>query len=258
MIIFSHIPKTAGTSLKFILRCNFGIHHVDTRHTRRKLYTDKDLAFAKKVFPGIQAITGHNLADPPRNIHEPGAHLITVLRQPEVRCASHYQDRVLRGNLKDSFDTWIRNPENQNVICKNLTGSDDVERAKILLKEHYQFVGITEHFQESLKLLQLKLDRPLDLFDKKRIVASSNKIKDGLLKEKSSLALLEKYNRLDREIYDFALKEIFLPALEKHREVLEKIQVPSVGFKQKYAHRRASSVRYNKFIYRPLIKILYS
>ncbi|MEN8203675.1 MAG: sulfotransferase family 2 domain-containing protein [Bacteroidota bacterium] len=256
MIVFTHIPKTAGTSLKFILRCNFGIHHVDSRNTKRKVFTDKDLSFAKKVFPGVQAITGHNLTDPPRYIHEPGVQLITMLRQPVVRCASHYQDLVLRRNLEESFETWIRNPPNQNRICKTLTGSDDVDRAKILLKEYYQVVGITEHFQDSLKLLQLHMEKPLALYNKKRVAASSNEIKDSLLGDETSLSLLKKYNHLDQQIYDFALEEIFLPAVGKYREAMNKIEISHEKCSRKHSIRRSQSIRYNKYLYRPLVRFL--
>jgi hypothetical protein len=256
MIIFTHIPKTAGTAVKYNLRCNFGIHHVDSRRTKRNVFTSKDLSFAKKVFPGIHAVSGHNLVDPPMNIHEPDMHLITMLRQPEVRCASNYQDEVLRGNLKESFEVWISNPHNQNRICKILTGSDDLERARILLKQYYRVVGITEHFQDSLKLLQISLKKPLALFNKKRIVASSNEIKEGLLGNEASLSLLKKYNQLDRQLYDFALEEIFLPAVEEHHEAMEKIEIPTGEFSRKYELRRSQSISYNKYIYRPLAKLL--
>jgi len=256
MIVFTHIPKTAGTSLKDVLRRNFGIHHVDTLKTKRAIYKSEDLSFAKRVFPGVKAITGHNLVDPPQYIKEPGMQMITMLRKPLTRCASHYQDRVLRGNLDATFESWITDPQNQNHMCKTLTGSDDLDKAKKLLKDSYCVVGITEHFQDSLRLLQIQLDKSLDLFNKRRITASSNEIKERLLGDESLLKLLEKYNQLDQQLYDYALEEVFLPAVEKYRDQMESIVIPDSPEVWRNEIRRNNSVRYNKFVYRPLIKAL--
>ena len=130
MIIFTHIPKTAGTTLKYILRKNFGTHHIDSAKVKKPVYSAEDLKFARKIFRHPKAISGHNLVDPATNINEQGAQLITVLRDPLTRCASHYQDEVLRGKLKLSFEDWIADEQHQNLSVKIIAGSDDLYESK--------------------------------------------------------------------------------------------------------------------------------
>ncbi len=66
MIIFVHIPKTAGTTFRYILRNSFGLSHCDTTHTRRKLFDLGQLNAARKMFPGLKSIGGHNVIEPTR------------------------------------------------------------------------------------------------------------------------------------------------------------------------------------------------
>ena len=116
--------------------------------------------------------------------------------------------------------------KNQNLSVKIISGSNDLEKAKTLLKETYCWIGITEKFDESLKMLKIIIDYPLDLQYRRMINASSNEIKKKLLSEKSSLDLLKEHNSLDQLLYDFAVKEIFLPQLEKHKNEMETIVLP--------------------------------
>jgi hypothetical protein len=256
MIIFSHIPKTAGTSLKYILRNNYGVKHIDALKTKRSTFTGKDLQFAKKIFRNPQAITGHNVVDPLSQFAMPGDQLITILRAPVPRCASHYQDNVLRSNLTATFGQWISRDENQNLSVKIIAGTDDVEKAKRLLREAYTFTGITEHFYDSVKLLKVLLRKPLVLDYRRLITARNNDIKERLLGDDASLKLLKKFNASDAELYDYALNEIFLPALDTYRDELSQIPDPEQQTIRRNARPVRNSVRFNKYIYRQLIKLL--
>ncbi len=255
MIIFTHIPKTAGTTLKSILRNNFGIYHVDAIKTKKPVYTEADLRFAKRVFFRVEAITGHNLVNPPSNLQVKGAQLITMLRDPVNRCASHYQYHVQWVKLKLRFEEWIKQEKNHNRMVKTLTGSNDLQYAKELLKDHYIFVGISERFRDSLKLLNIVLKEPLDLQYRSLIKASSNEIKKSLLEDEASLRLLKKHNQLDQELYDFAMGDIFLPMLEKYSLEMKSMTIPKEKEDRRNGFRMKNSIRYNKIVYRQLIKL---
>ena len=255
MILFTHIPKTAGTTFKSILFSNYGIHTVDANKTRKAVFTKKDLDRARRYFFGIKAVSGHNLSDPPRNIKEGNARLITILRDPYTRCASHYQDKVLRNNLEMSFGEWIQQEEYQNFMVRSISGNNDLQRAKDLLKNDYFFVGFTEKFDESLLLLNFLLEQPLSLKYKKMIVASSNEIKKRLLNDQKSLSLLKRFNESDRQLYDFAMKEIYMPMVNRYSEKLDSQQSPMTDHDKKSWRKFKAGFLYNKFIYRQLLKL---
>ena len=241
--------------MKYILRNNYGTKHIDALKTKRYPFTASDLRFAKKIFRGPAAITGHNLVNPPSHFANAGDQLITMLRDPVVRCAAHYQYNVLRRGMTDSFQTWISNEANQDLSVRTIAGTADVTMAKWLLKEHYSFVGFTEYFTDALKLLKIQLQLPLDLGYRHLISARDNQIKEQLLSDEASLRLLRKYNSLDMELYDYALNELFLPALEQHREALQTMPDPVQKIISRNEPAVRKSIRFNKFVYRQLIKL---
>lgn len=255
MILFSHIPKTAGTTFKNILYTNFGMHIADGNKTKKAIFEAKDLAFALRIFPGLKAVSGHNLSDPVKNLDVHGAELITILRQPNIRCASHYQDNVLRGELKLSFAEWIAIEKHQNLMVRSIAGAADLQKAKLILKEDYLFVGFTEKFNESLQLLNTQLKKPLTLQFRIKIIAKSNKIKQELLADQETLRLLEKHNSLDQQLYEYAMQEIYLPMLDNFGSSID----PDMTLPEKLGLgsriRSFTGFRYNKFVYRQLIKL---
>ena len=256
MIAFIHIPKTAGTSFKSLLRANFGICCVESNKVKRSVYTDRDLQFARKVFYRIDAVVGHNLKNPVDHLHEEGMKFLTFLRKPVDRCISHYQDRVIRNGLTMPFEEWISLEDNQNLMVRFIAGSHDLQRAKEILAEQFLFVGFTERFEESLKLLNSLLDKPLTLCYRTSIKSRSNHVREEIIHHQKSMELVVRYNELDQQLYDFAFSEIYLPLLNRHTQGSEQFPVISDRFTRKQRRTFHSSIRYNKLIYRPLVKIL--
>src|SRR6267154_558714 len=145
MIVFLHIHKTGGTSFRSILERNFGPSCCHTNQTRREVFTQADLEFVKKMFPRLRAITGHNLVDPLQlSVKDP--FYATFLREPVARAISHYQDTVLRGSNRVTFEESLKTDGRlNNWQVKLMAGSENLDKAKRFL-ERCHFVGLTEKF----------------------------------------------------------------------------------------------------------------
>ena len=229
---------------------------MNTDKTKRKVFVQDDLEFARRIFPGPEVLTGHNLVDPSNNLEQENLTLITFLREPLARCASHYQDQVLRRNIPQSFPEWIAMPSEQNRMVKMIAGEEDLNKAKRLLKEKYTFVGITEQFDASIRLLAVRYPHEITLDHYRLLVARDNHIKQEIFRDPVLHALLVENNRLDSALYRFAVEEVFEPAVEKHREAMKAVEVPDPKTGRPFTPKIQGSKIYNKFIYRQLLKYL--
>jgi hypothetical protein len=208
MLLFLHIPKTAGTTFQFILENSLGVAHCHLGHLGREVADQRDLDFTRRWFPWLRSIAGENLVDPLR-FALPDPFYITFLREPLARVFSHYQDNVLRGGRTLSFEQMLANEETlENLQVKRLAGSADLDRAKMVL-EKFHFVGLTEKFDLSLHMLDKICPCRLNFNYKRKVTARNNVIKQSLENDPRIVAMTREKNRLDLALYDFATKEIF-------------------------------------------------
>jgi hypothetical protein len=208
MIIFVHVPKTGGSTFQVILENTFGASHCNAFHNRRKVFTKEDLAFARKVYPRLRSVSGSNLVDP-FELAAPDPFYITFTREPVARVFSHYQHMVRRG-CSTPFEETLRTDELlQNLNVKILTGGKaDLGRAKSFL-EKCDFVGFTEKFDLSLHILGKLTPYKLNLNYMRKQIAPDNAMKKKLQGDARAVEMTREYNRLDMELYSFALTEIF-------------------------------------------------
>ena len=208
MFVFLHIPKTAGTSFRYILENNFALGHCHSGHVRRGVFTHSDLEWTRRLFPSLRSIAGHNLVDPIA-LFGPDAFHMTFLREPVARVFSHYQDHVVRGRSKTSFKEAIDKVDFlSDLHVQRMAGGRDLDKAKRYL-EKCKFVGLTERFDLSLHILKQVSPVPLELVYCRRVVARDNTVKKALESDPQIVALARERNQLDLALYDFALREIF-------------------------------------------------
>lgn len=252
VIVFVHIPKTAGTSLSFILHNTFMLSHCHTDHTKKQVITRKEFRIAKRIFYRLKSMHGHGLINATEYLPENSV-FYTFLRDPIVRMASEYQADVIQGGQTKSFEDWVTDKSRYNAHVKMIAGSEDLERAKSLLAEKYTFVGLTEKFRESLHALTYYLPYKLDINHvKRKNVASNNDIKNTILSNPKYVEMLKQANNLDIELYKFAKEKLYPQFIEKIPENFENNskshRVPRLRYR--------ISIVYNKLIYRQLYKII--
>ena len=208
MIVFVHVPKTAGTTFRFVLENTFGIHHCHATHNHKDLFEQTDLDFAQGFFPGLRSIAGHNLVDPPR-LAFPDPFFITLLRDPVSRVISHYQDSVERAGSRKTFEeTLAERGKLENLAVKIIAGSRDLDKAKRFL-EGCGMVGFTEEFDRSLHVLDRLCPAKLNLNYRRGRIAKKNTVRDSIKSNPRLLDIAREYNQLDLELYSFARNEVF-------------------------------------------------
>jgi hypothetical protein len=208
MLVFLHIPKTAGTTFQFILENSLGLYHCHLGHLRKNVVEQADLDFVRKFFPWLRSIAGENLVDPSR-YSLPNPFYMTLLREPVMRVFSHYQDAVRRCGSLLTFEQMLRSDETlQNIQVKLLAGGLNLGKAKSFL-DRCDFVGLTEKFDLSLHALARLSPCRLNLNYKRKLRAADNVIKQTLQSDSRIVEMTREYNRLDLELYAFAVQEVF-------------------------------------------------
>jgi hypothetical protein len=258
LLALIHIKKTAGKSLKHIMRCELGVGHCDVKRWYRgdDCYSATDLSRLLRVYPWLESIAGHSIhpySDLRRGF--PNLRYYTFVRDPIKRCASEYQYSVLKGRCPpDSFASWIEKPRFRNVQVKSLAGSEDLTQAIALLDEEVAFVGLVERFAESLALMPTILGCPR-LRPRRRVnAAPDNRIKDRILNDPGATRALEAANALDRELYDYVARKIFARQQRQARAMTMDAATPLRPQRQ-FNRRFITNGAYRMAVYRPVVSV---
>jgi hypothetical protein len=220
MLVFIHINKTAGSTVRYILRSSFGLRHCEVEPWHAQWsdppFSAGDLRRLHNLYPHLQSIAGHRVTGY-MDLDQSGAQLqyFTFMRDPVKTCASRFQYNVQYRKKTDLvFEEWIQKDWTRNSQTRQIAGSADLEKAIRILQDKNIFVGLTERFDESLLLLKARAANNLNISYRRVNTASDNSLAQGLLADERTRQMLVEANQVDQQLYDFVKQELY-PAWQR-------------------------------------------
>ncbi|MGH3065774.1 MAG: hypothetical protein ACRDOF_05665 [Gaiellaceae bacterium] len=215
MLVFVHINKTAGSTVRYMLRSTYGMRHCDVEpwHGAREdpPFSVADLRLLRRLYPRLASIAGHRITGYV-DLSEPGADLtyFTILRDPVKLCASRFQYHVDHRQKKHLvFEDWIRQEWLRNAQTQRIAGTQRADDAIEVIAKRGMFVGLTERFDESMILLKALRAPGLDISYSPVNVAKKGTLAASLLDDPRSRQALVDANEADLALYEYVSKELY-------------------------------------------------
>ena len=218
-VIFLHIGKTAGSTLRQVLKRQFPSSHLTVR-ARQRPRTDTIADFARlpeadRLRPRL--IMGHTVYGLHEGVPRPCTY-VTMLRHPVKlafsqyryvqRIPSHHHHEAVKDLTLEEYVASRISFEMDNSQTRAIAGDlgtpvgectdEMLELAKRNLDEHFSWFGLTERFDESLILLR----RTFAWKDVRYVSRNVSRSRADLTQAQREL--LEQANRLDMELYAYA------------------------------------------------------
>ena len=219
-----HVHKTGGTTLSSVFKRSFGGRHCSVVSTDpgAGLFGAAQLLEMRPWYPRLHSIMGHDVkVYGDLDSVAPNLRYVTFLRDPVVRCASHYQYDVQVGGVDLPFEEWITHEVSPNRHTRHLAGPNaTADEAIALLEERFSFVGLIERYDESMVMMRRALE-VRDVRYAKRWTAPADDIKRRLLEDPMSLELLRRANEDDLQVYRHVVDEIYPRQQAAHGPTLD-------------------------------------
>ena len=218
LVVFQHLPKTAGSTLRGIIHRQYGSSRILPLYASS--FGEELAAIPPSQMDRLGAVMGHFYFGAHTFLSKPYIY-ITMLRDPVDRVISRYYfarrsplddlyDSVRGMSLREFAETWVDNDQTRLLAGKygalsSETCSYDelLSVAKENLAKHFAVVGITEEFDRSLILMKRILGWR-NPFYMRRNVTRARPRKGEISQE--TLHSIEANNKLDLELYRYAKK----------------------------------------------------
>jgi Sulfotransferase family len=218
LIIFLHLPKTAGSTLRGIIGRQYGSRSILPLY--ESSFGEELAAIAPNQMDRLRVVMGHFYFGAHISLSKPSTY-ITVLRDPIDRVISRYyfarrspKDELYAAvremSLKEFAETCVDNDQTRLLAGKYDgssfgTSSDDemLNIAKRNLAKYFAVVGITEEFDRSLILMKRILGWRNPFYIRRNVTRGRPR-KDEFPQE--TLHVIQANNELDLELYRYAKK----------------------------------------------------
>ena len=240
-LIFLHLPRTGGTTLRDILSRQYPAGET----FENKTLTDTDDNFNERNMDeksGFKLIKGHVYFGIHQYIPQSCSYF-SMIRDPFERTMSVYNyiknrpshkyhilaNQLSLGKFIESGQNLMVNNGQTRLIAGRHTAleipfnemnTDHLEQAKANIAEHFILVGLTDRYNETLLMLKKLLKWKTPTYSIANAIKRDDKTKqiDAQLKE-----LIIKYNQLDLQLYDY-VSALFDEQIEKHPIVLDELE----------------------------------
>ena len=214
ILIFTHIPKAAGTTMTEIIRSEFRAREILNRDKMSGAEWTEQL---RAVRPEVRVIVGHARYGAHVHVSRP-CRYFTILRDPIERAFSFYSyiratpahrlhDDVVSGRL--GLIECLR--QNRNLQTKFIAGSTapaagdiddtDFELARQNLEHEYEVFGLAEEFAKSVLLFSHAFGWKARGYRSRNVTADRVARADV---DAEVLDEIQRANRLDIRLHEFA------------------------------------------------------
>lgn len=217
LFCFIHIEKCAGTTLHHSINYNYPFYHI-----LRPWYvwsnepgnhlSKKEFKRLYSILPYTQGVGGHTVRTFLKydRAIERNMKYFTFLRNPIDRYISHFNHQSNKNGNDFTLDYFLKEKRFNNYITTRIAGEENLDLAKKRLKEDFQFIGLSDHYDESVVMLsQLFFGRVKSLYyETKNERKSDRKISYYSLTETEKEIVCDN-NSLDIMLYDFVIKDLY-------------------------------------------------
>jgi hypothetical protein len=261
MLVFIHLNKTGGRTVRYVLRSSYGTRHCEVEPDgfwQAPPFATSDLQWIRKFYRNVASIAGHRITGYV-DLQEAGTEFryFTLLRDPLNVCASRWQHHVDRKKSKRNFGQWIEGERATNPQTRQIAGTASAEDAIRIIERKGVFVGLMERFDESLVLLKALRAGDLNIAYTPVNVARRKTVAEELIADRRKRQAIIEANEADFELYEYA-KSCLYPALQREYGCSLDVAVAdyrrnsSGGFNQ---GKLAASRLKQYALYRPLMRL---